>query len=38
MKAVIIPEPVAPDISLIEAELFQYSQTGKSYDIVIDSD
>ena len=38
LKAAIIPEPVAPDTNSIEAELFRYTQTGKAYDIMIDSD
>ncbi len=38
LKAAIIPEPVAPDTGFIEAELFRYIQTGKAYDIMIDSD
>jgi len=35
LKAAVIPEPIAPNTTSIEAELFQYHQTSKSNDIVI---
>ncbi len=35
LKAAVVPEPIAPNTTSIEAELFQYHQTSKSNDIVI---